>query len=108
MGGGLATLYGPTDSPIHENYFLARLDHQISEKQALFARFNYDQGTLTAPDALPITQFTVDTRTRYNTIQYQNILSQNFLASTKLAFNSTVLLSNNRPIVSVPAGTRDL
>jgi hypothetical protein len=102
LGGGLATLYSPNDSPVHENYILGRLDHQITERQSIFARFNYDQGTLKAPDALPITAFAVDTRTRYATLQYQNVLSQRFLTSTRLAYNRTNLYSNTAPSVPIP------
>jgi hypothetical protein len=103
VGGGLATLYAPTNRPVEENYFMARVDHQLTERQSIFARFTYDQGTLTTPDALPITNSTVDTRTRYYTLQYQNVFTQRFLASTRLAYNRTNLLSNNTPTVSVPA-----
>lgn len=81
-------------SPTLENYILARLDRQVGSKQSIFARFNYDQGSVTKPDALPISAYTVSARTRYSTIQYTNIVTDHFLANSKIAYNRTVLLSN--------------
>jgi hypothetical protein len=77
-----------------ENYALGRIDHQITSKQSVFGRFNYDQGTISQPDALPISNVTVTVRTRYATIQYQNILTDHFLMNSKIAYNRTVLLSD--------------
>ena len=45
----------------------------------------------------------MSTRTRYATLQYQNILTQQLVASTRLAFNRTNLLSNDAPTIPVPA-----
>ena len=54
LGGGIGTLYAPANSPINENYFLARVDHHIGDRQSIFARVTFDQGDLTSPDAVPI------------------------------------------------------
>jgi len=89
--------------PILENYFLARLDHQISPKQHIFARFNFDNGKITQPDALPISAVTVEVRTRYSTIQYDNFISDHFTSNTKLAYNRTVLHSNTAPTAAALA-----
>ena len=91
---GLGENITSVTKPTLENYFLVRVDHQLTSKQSIFARFNYDQGQITAPDALPISAYTVSVRTRYSTIQYQKIISDHFLATSKIAFNRTVLLSN--------------
>ena len=45
----------------------------------------------------------MSTRTRYATLQYQNILTQQLVASTRLAFNRTNLVSNDAPTIAVPA-----
>lgn len=89
--------------PILENYFLARVDHQLTSKQSLFARFNYDTGKITQPDALPISAVTVEVRTRYSTIQYTNVVTDHFLATSKIAFDRTVLHSNTAPRVAALA-----
>ena len=94
---GLGQNVTAVNVPILENYFLARLDHQISPRQNIFARFNYDTGKITQPDALPISNVTVEVRTRYSTIQYQNTINDHLVSDTKLAYNRTVLHSNTAP-----------
>src|SRR5580704_1590951 len=64
---GLGENVTAVTKPTLENYFLVRLDHQLTSKQSIFARFNYDQGKVTAPDALPISAYTVTVRPRYST-----------------------------------------
>lgn len=83
--------------PVLENYFVTRVDHQISSKQHLFARFNYDTGKITQPDALPISAVTVEVRTRYSALQYENIITDHFIATSRVAFNRTVLHSDTAP-----------
>ena len=91
---GLGRNITAANKPTLENYVLARVDHQLTAKQSVFARFNYDQGTISQPDALPISNVTVTVRTRFSTMQYQNIVTDHFLASSKIAYNRTVLLSD--------------
>lgn len=91
---GLGRNITAANKPTLENYMLARVDHQFTAKQSVFARFNYDQGTISQPDALPISNVTVTVRTRFSTMQYQNILTDHFLANSKIAYNRTVLLSD--------------
>jgi hypothetical protein len=92
---GLGRNITAATKPTRENYALVRMDHQLTQKQSIFARFNYDQGNIKQPDALPISQNSVTVRTRFSTIQYQNIITDHFLATSKIAFNRTVLLSGD-------------
>jgi hypothetical protein len=83
--------------PILENYFLARVDHQITPKQHIFARFNFDNGKITQPDALPISAVTVEVRTRFSAIQYEKIINDHLISTSRGAYNRTVLHSNTAP-----------
>ena len=101
--GGLGENISALNKPTLENYFLARIDHQITPKQSIFARFNYDQGKITQPDALPVSAVTVTVRTRFSAIEYQRIITDHFLATSKIAMNRTMLISNTQPTASALA-----
>lgn len=102
-GGGIATLFQVANSPVREDYFVVRVDHHINDKQSIFARFTLDQGKLTTPDAIPITQINVRANTRYTTVQHDYIATPSILFTTRLAGDRTLLASNDVPVISYPS-----
>ena len=103
LGRGLAQLVMPGNSPASENYFLIRVDHQLRDRQSLFARFSFDQGDNTTPDPLPVTSTKALIHSRYATVQHEFVATPQLLVSTRLAVNRTLLGSNEVPLVSYPA-----
>ena len=101
--GGSGTLIQASSNPITENYFVIRVDHHINDKQSLFARFTYDQGSATTPDPVPITSTVSAPHTRYATVQDDWIVSPQFLMTTRVAYNRTLLLGNDNPDISYPS-----
>ena len=101
--GGLGTLSAPANNPVGENYFVVRVDNRLTDKQSLFARFSFDQGHLTQPDAVPVTNTLVDVRTRYTTVQHDYVLSPQLLTTTRIFGNRQLLLSEVFPLVNYPA-----
>lgn len=102
LGDGNGTLSQESPNPASENYFAIRVDHQLTDKQSIFARFTFDQGSLTRPDALPITSVTAETNTRYTTIQHDYILSPTFLMTTRLSYNRTRLHGESVSLIDYP------
>ncbi len=100
---GMATLSAPGDSPVSENFAVARGDVHLSDKQTIFSRFNIDQGTLAQPDEVPITTKDVGTHSRYVTLQHDYILSSSFLMTTRFAYNRTLLLGDEIALINYPS-----
>ncbi len=100
---GTATLYAAASSPVDENYFVTRVDHHLTDQQTLFARFTFDQGTLSAPDQVPITTSQIVGHTRYATLQHDFIASPHLLMTSRIAYNRTRLASDEIPLISYPA-----
>jgi hypothetical protein len=94
LGGGLGQLYQSGLSPVTENYFVVRVDHHINDSQSIFARVSYDQGNGQAPDALPITATTDAVHSRYATVQHDLIVTPQFLMTSRLNYDRSVLLGN--------------
>ncbi len=100
LGSGIANLFASASSPVTEDYFVARGDHLINDRQSLFARFTFDQGKLTAPDAVPITNSQAGVHTRYATVQHDLIVTPQFLMTTRIAANRTLLASDEISLVN--------
>ena len=102
IGSGIATLFAAANSSVDENFFVVRADHHFNDKQSLFARVTYDQGNLITPDAVLITATTAAAHTRYTTLQHDFIVSPQFLMTTRIAYNRTLLLGNEIPLINYP------
>ena len=100
---GLANLNGAANSPVDETFLVVRGDHHISDRQTIFSRFTYDQGNLTSPDPVPIFSTQVGVHSRYVTLQHDFVISPQFLMTTRVAYNRTLLLSNEVPQITYPA-----
>ena len=102
LGGGIATLFAPANSPANENYFVIRVDHHVNDKQTLFSRFTYDQGNLILPDAVPITANFANVHSRYATVQHEYIVTPQLLMTTRIAINRTLLTGDEIPLIAYP------
>ena len=91
---GFGQDFFPANQTTNENYVVARGDYRMNDKQALFSRFTLDQGDKSAPDDLPLVNTAAVTRTRYVTLQHDFVISPLFLATTRIAYNRTLLGSN--------------
>ena len=100
---GFGNLYAPANSSVNEDFFVVRVDHHLNDSQTLFGRFTFDQGNLVQPDPIPITQFAVNAHTRYVTAEHENVVSPRFLMTSRVAFNRTLLSSNDVPTISYPS-----
>jgi carboxypeptidase family protein/TonB-dependent receptor-like protein len=102
-GGGLAALYAPASSAADEDFFVVRVDHHLTDQQSLFSRFTFDQGNLTSPDPVPVFATTVGVHSRYSTVQHDYIMSPQFLMTTRIAYNRTLISGDEIPLVSYPS-----
>jgi len=71
----------------HENFYTARLDHRISDKDSLTASFFYDTGNLTSPDPFNVRLTgNLDKRAMGN-IGESHIFNANLLNSFKIGYS---------------------
>ena len=95
----------PVSQPTNENYFTTRVDYRINDNQTIFSRFTLDQGDRSNPDDIPVTSANPLTQARYATVQHQWIVTAQFLVTTRVTYNRTVLASDVLPNVAFPPTT---
>lgn len=100
---GLGTLFATASSPVTENFVVGRGDVHLTDKQSLFSRFTFDQGSLNAADPLPIFTKQAGTHSRYGTLQHDYIFSPSFLMTSRLAYNRTMLVGDELPLINYPS-----
>jgi hypothetical protein len=90
------------------NHFTTRIDHKISDKDALYGVYMFDVGTVTQPDPLDIMLTQNDSRTQFLTIGETHTFSPELLNSFRVGIyrmvaNSGGTLPENNPNVSDPS-----
>lgn len=87
FGDGRAEFTGTNSSPIDENYFMVKVDHQLSASDSFYARYTFDDATQISPRPFP--GFFIDAATRYQyvTLEEGKILSPALLNTARFAFN---------------------
>ncbi len=83
----------------NENYFMTRIDRQISDKMSIFGRYSYDNDTRVIPyfGNLPVFDEHDVARRQYSTVQVSNIIRPNLVNSLRLAYNRTYQLFDDLP-----------
>ena len=87
-----------------ENYFNARLDHKINERDNVFGRYTFDDASLLLPRPAPGFHNAVASRNQYLTLQWDRVQTANFLNSFRFSFVRTNMLSNSVADISLPSG----
>ena len=91
LGDGTGIFIAAPLQATNEDYFMTRVDHQISEKMRIFFRYSFDKDSNVLPnfngssaaDELDVS------RRQYSTIQLNNILRPTLINSLRLAYNRT-------------------
>src|SRR5213592_2077210 len=75
----------------HEDYVMGRVDHQISDKMRIFARYSLDKDTNVLPNFFgsSVADEHDVARRQYSTIQFTNILRPTLVNSFRFAYNRT-------------------
>ena len=101
-GPGIGQLVTTNSQPTNQNYFMTRVDYRLNDNQTLFGRFTFDNGDRISPETIPVTSVNPLTRSRYSTLQHQYIVTPQFLATTRVAFNRTILASDVLINIDIP------
>ena len=84
-----------------EDAGLFRVDHRLSDKSTVFARYNFDVADLITPNDFGVTTNFI--RPSNFTVQYQRIFASNIVSETKFGYNQS-----NRNTLDVGPSTADI
>ena len=74
----------------NENFATARIDHHLSDKTFLFARYTYDGAKQSVPDNLNLSTANSSTRNQYFTAETTHIFSERLLDTFRFSFNKSL------------------
>ena len=88
----------------NEDYFMSRIDHQLSAKHNLFGRYSFDTDSVVNPSNgfLPNFNSTTKARRQYSTLQLNSVLSPTLLNNFMFAYNRTFQSAEVLP--TIPLG----
>src|SRR5437867_4177070 len=91
LGDGTAYFITAPLQVTHEDYFMGRVDHQISDRMRIFARYSLDKDTNVLPNfnGSSVADEHDVARRQYSTIQVTNILRPTLVNSFRVAYNRT-------------------
>ncbi len=104
LGGGVAQYLYSRSQPTAEHLWQGRVDHRISSRDSLFARYTMSAGAVdrqpTNKPPLAVTH--EQTRNQYATLEYQHALSPATVNTARLGFNRSVQNADNRRTLDIP------
>ena len=91
LGDGTAFFIAAPLQVTTENYFMSRIDHQISGTMRIFGRYSFDQDKNVIPNfqGSSIADEHDVARRQYSTFQGTNVLRSNLVNSFRVAYNRT-------------------
>lgn len=84
----------------NEDYLMLRADHQFSPSDSMFARYNFDNGSVYTPNSVRLFADTVSSRTQLFTLQEKRILSPTAVNTASFGFNRAFLNVESEPLTA--------
>ncbi len=101
-GGGIQQNAAPQFLPTNEIFFTVRLDHQISERDSLFARYTFDDATSHGSQASFIFTTLNNSRQQYLTLVETHIFNPRLLNSFRVGYTRPVLAQESSSSIEIP------
>jgi hypothetical protein len=102
FGDGTAELRHTASDPTHENFFVGKIDWQITNDNSMFVRVSSDRSDATAHQEHPLFVEPTTTDTRYTTFQDQHLFSSRLLNVARAAINRTNRTDDFVPTITIP------
>ncbi len=104
LGGGLAQNISPQYLPTDEQFFTLRVDHALSDRTALFARYSFDDARSIRGGGIYAFGSRVKTRQQYATLVGSHIFSTRLVASFRLGYTRPAdqTTSTTSPEINIP------
>ncbi len=90
VGRGIGEYIDSQFLPTDENFFTVRLDHQISERDSLFARYTFDDATSHSAESTVLFTRLNNSRQQYLTLVGTHIFNPSLLNSFRLGYTRPV------------------
>ena len=104
LGQGLAVFTFPFNQTLDQHFLQGRIDHHVSDRQQLFARYTFDDTDQFLPTDYPQFPRNFISRNQFFTGEYRRIFSARTLATARLGFSRTRIGQNVRADTSQPLG----
>ncbi|MBI3940679.1 MAG: TonB-dependent receptor [Acidobacteria bacterium] len=88
---GVATYFSSGINDVSEDYWVFKVDHEFSDKNQFFARYNFDDGALIIPSALGNLTDQQVSRFQYLTLEESRTFSARLLNVLRFAYNRTLV-----------------
>ena len=89
-GDGSGEYISTASRPVDEDYFMIKVDHQLSDSDALFVRYTLDDASRIQPRNYDEFFTEAETRSQYATIEYNRILSPTWLNTFRFGLNRSL------------------
>ena len=89
LGGGLAAYSFPFGQAVDQDYFQARLDQNVGERDQLFLRYTFDKASQFLPTDFPQFPRTFVSQNQFATAEYRRVFSPTTLATFRLGYSRT-------------------
>ncbi len=102
IGGGIGINAAPQFLPTDENFFTVRIDHQLSERDSFFARYNFDDATSRSGQDSFL--FTTETKSRqqYLTLVASHIFTPSVLTSFRFGYTRPAEAIDTLASIAIP------
>ncbi|HKX31064.1 MAG TPA: TonB-dependent receptor [Blastocatellia bacterium] len=104
LGDGIGEYLFTRQQPTDEHLAQVRIDHRFSERDTVFGRYTYDNGSVDRQPTRRVPIFFIEDRSRnqYLTLEHQHLFSPRLLNIVRVGFNRSVQLSGGQRTVQIP------
>ncbi len=102
VGGGFAQDSSTQFLPTDENFFTARLDHQLSSRDSFFGRYTFDDATSDSPGETYAFAIHTKSRRQFLTLVESHVFSSRLLSSVRFGFTRPVDSSTSLSSIEIP------
>ena len=102
LGGGAGENRDVFNLPTNENFFTIRIDHQISQRDSLFARYTFDDANSVASGTSFLFSILNQTRQQYVTLVYSHIFSTRTVNSFRFGYTRPVDRAESVSAITIP------
>jgi hypothetical protein len=107
FGDGSAESHSSPTRDSHQDFVLARVDHKLSDRDTLFARYNLSQAEIADPDDNPFFASFDDSRDQMLTLEAKRAYAT-LLNSFRFGFTRARVFSDSLPVIEIDPSLRFL
>lgn len=101
-GGGIAEAFSNPKQHIREDFGTTRLDHNISDKDLLFAVYTVDDSTADTPSGNPFSRINESLREQVTSVQEQHVFSPTLLNTARFGYSRASFFFTGYSTVDLP------